>query len=165
MSGLNRAQLIGRLGRDPETRRTQAGDPVVTFSMATSETWKDKTSGERKERTEWHNIVIFNENLGRIAEAYLRKGSQAYISGQIRTREYTDRDGNQRRVTEIVLPRFDGDIVLLGDARGAAGEDSYGQTRARPAIQHDDKRMAMGDPAPNRAPPRASDVIDDEIPF
>lgn len=164
MSGLNKAELIGHLGRDPETRRTQAGDPVVGFSLATSETWRDKTTGDRKERTEWHNVVIWNEKLGQIAEQYLKKGSQVFVEGQIQTREYTDRDGVSRKVTEIVLPRWGGRIVLLGAPRGAASDESYGRTTTRPAVQHDDKRMAMADPAPGRPAP-ARDVIDDDIPF
>src|SRR5258708_16806050 len=106
MAGLNKCCLLGHLGRDPETRRTTSGAAVVSFSIATSESWKDKGSGERKERTEWHNIVIFNEGLGKIAETYLKKGSKVFLEGQMRTREYTDKDGGQRRTTEAVLAPF-----------------------------------------------------------
>src|ERR1700754_3692156 len=121
---VNKVILIGNLGRDPEVRRTNAGDSVVSFSVATTESWRDKESGERTDRTEWHNVVIFNENLGKIAEQYCKKGSKIYLEGQLQTREYTDRDGNQRKATEVVLQRFRGELTLL-DSRGggAAGED------------------------------------------
>jgi single-strand DNA-binding protein len=97
MSGsVNKVILIGNLGRDPEVRRMNSGDPVVSFSIATTESWRDKASGERKERTEWHNVVIFNDALGKIAEQYCKKGTKVYLEGQLQTRDYTDRDGNQR---------------------------------------------------------------------
>lgn len=117
---VNKVILVGNLGRDPEVRRLSSGDPVVNFSIATSETWKDKSSGERKEKTEWHNVVIYNENLGRVAEQYLKKGSKVYIEGQLQTREYTDKEGQQRRTTEVVLQRFRGELAIL-DSRGGGG--------------------------------------------
>src|ERR1700680_5106047 len=101
MAGVSKVILVGSLGRDPEVRRTTAGDPIVNFSIATSESWRDKASGERKERTEWHRIVIFNENLAKVAEQYLRKGSKVYIEGQLQTRKYTDKDGQERQSTEV----------------------------------------------------------------
>ena len=132
---INKVILVGNLGRDPEVRRTGAGDPIVSFSVATSESWRDKASGERKERTEWHNIVIFNENLGKIAEQYCKKGTKIYLEGQLQTREYADRDGNQRKTTEVVLTRFRGELTLLdsrgrGDAGSAfeASNNSFGRT-------------------------------------
>src|SRR5579862_1568515 len=94
---VNKVILVGNLGNDPEVRRLNSGDQVVNFRVATSETWRDKNSGERKERTEWHNVVIFNENLGKVAEQYCKKGTKVYLEGQLQTREYTDKDGNQRR--------------------------------------------------------------------
>jgi len=112
---VNKVILIGRVGRDPESRNFSNGGGVVSFSLATSEHWKDRESGERKEKTEWHNISIFNENIGKIASQYVKKGSRVYIEGQIQTREYTDKDGNQRKATEIVLPKFGGAIELLDD--------------------------------------------------
>lgn len=121
---LNKVMLIGNLGRDPEVRRLGSGDPVVNFSIATSETWRDKASGERKERTEWHNIVIFNENLAKVAEQYLKKGTKVYIEGQLQTREYQDKDGNQRKTTEIVLQRYRGELTIL-TGRGEGGDESY----------------------------------------
>ena len=122
---VNKVILIGNLGRDPEVRRTGAGDPIVSFSIATTESWRDKASGERKDRTEWHNIVIFNEPLGRIAEQYCKKGTKVYIEGALQTREYTDRDGNARKSTEVVLQRFRGELALL-DSRGAGRDPDEG---------------------------------------
>lgn len=140
---MNRATLIGRLGRDPETRTTQGGSKVVSFSLATSERWKDKNSGEMKERTEWHNIVIWNENIGRIVESYCKKGSQILLEGQIQTREYTDKDGNQRRTTEIVLQGFNGLVKLLDSKRDGEAQQS----------------------APSQTTGSLRDQLDDEIPF
>ena len=117
---VNKVILVGNLGRDPETRRMTSGEPVVNLSLATSETWRDKTSGERKEKTEWHRVVIFNPNLADVAEKYLRKGSKVYIEGQLATRKWTDKDGQEKYSTEIVLNRFRGELVLL-DARGEGG--------------------------------------------
>lgn len=121
---VNKAILLGTLGRDPEVRTFQNGDRVVTFSMATTESWRDKTSGERKSRTEWHNVEIRNEQIGKIAEQYLSKGSSVFIEGQIHTREFTDKDGNQRKVTEIVVPRFGGSLTLVGDPKTRQSEPS-----------------------------------------
>ena len=127
MSGsVNKVILIGNLGRDPEVRRLNSGDPVVSFSLATTESWRDKATGERKDRTEWHNIVIYNENLGKIAEQYLKKGSKVYLEGQLQTREFTDKDSNQRKTTEVVLQRFRGELTLLDSrGRGEAGSDAF----------------------------------------
>src|ERR1700746_2743917 len=103
---VNKVILIGNLGKDPEVRRLNSGDPVVSLRIATSESWRDKASGERKERTEWHDVVIFNENLGKIAEQYLRKGSKIYVEGQLQNREWQDQQGNKRRSAGGVLQRF-----------------------------------------------------------
>src|ERR1700692_3271568 len=115
---VNKVILIGNLGRDPEVRRLTSGDPVVNLSIATSESWRDKATGERKERTEWHRVVIFNENLAKVAEQYLRKGSKVYLEGQLQTRKYTDKDGTERNSTEVVVPRFRGELTLL-DSRNS----------------------------------------------
>lgn len=123
MSGLNKVQLIGRLGADPEARSLNNGGQVVNLRLATSETWKDK-DGERKERTEWHQVVIFNEGLGNVAKSYLRKGSQCFIEGQIQTRKWTDQSGADRYSTEIVLQKFRGELLLL---------DSKSDTQQAPA--------------------------------
>jgi single-strand DNA-binding protein len=175
MSGsVNKVILVGNLGRDPEVRRTNAGDSVVSFGLATTESWRDKMSGERKERTEWHNIVIFNENLGKIAEQYCKKGSKVYLEGQLQTREYTDKDGNQRKATEVVLQRFRGELTLL-DSRGrgefsetdrSAGYESSGGSsfgRSSPMDRPMDKPAAR-QPA-TAGTGRTSDMIDDDIPF
>jgi single-strand DNA-binding protein len=169
MSGsVNKVILVGNLGRDPEVRRMGSGDPVVTFSLATTESWRDKATGERKDRTEWHNVVIFNENLGKIAEQYCKKGAKIYLEGQLQTREFTDKEGNQRKTTEVVLQRFRGELTLL-DSRSRGGEESaYGGASAggfgrqspmerAPASGAGGKSGGMGG--------RASDSIDDDIPF
>ena len=122
---VNKVILIGNLGKDPEVRRLNSGDQVVSFSLATSETWRDKTSGERKERTEWHNIVIFNENLGKIAEQYCKKGSKVYIEGQMQTRKWQDQSGADNYTTEIVLQRFRGELTLLDSRGGGEARDSF----------------------------------------
>lgn len=125
MAGVNKVILVGNLGRDPEARNMPSGGKVVSFSIATSDTWNDKASGERKEKTQWHRIAIFNEKLGEIAEKYLKKGSKVYLEGQIETRKYTDKDGQEREITEIVLGRFKGELTLL-DSRGGGGEMGEG---------------------------------------
>ena len=117
---VNKVILVGNLGRDPEVRRMTSGEPIVNLSVATSESWRDKTSGERKEKTEWHRVVIFNENLAKVAEQYLRKGSKVYLEGQLATRKWTDKDGQEKYSTEVVLNRFRGELVML-DARGEGG--------------------------------------------
>ncbi len=162
---VNKVILIGNLGRDPEVRRTGAGDAVVSFSVATTESWRDKGTGERKDRTEWHNVVIFNENLGKVAEQYCKKGSKVYLEGQLQTREFTDREGNQRKTTEVVLQRFRGELTLL-DSRGGGGreggEDEGGQSfgRSSPMQRTPERR-----PATAGGGPRMSEIIDDDIPF
>ncbi len=120
MAGVNKVILVGNLGADPEVRRMNNGDPVVNLRIATSESWKDKQSGERREKTEWHRVVIFNEHLARVAENYLKKGSKVYVEGQLTTRKWQDRDGNDKYTTEIVLNRFRGELQML-DSRGEGG--------------------------------------------
>lgn len=151
---VNKVILVGNLGRDPEVQRFPQGGQAVKFSVATSESWQDRNSGERREKTEWHNVVIYNENLGRVAEQYLRKGSKVYLEGQLQTREYNDKDGNQRKVTEIVLQRFRGELTLL-DSRGGDRMVEEGGGNDRPA------------PVPRRSAPPAMGRgdLDDEVPF
>jgi single-strand DNA-binding protein len=157
MSSLNQVQLIGNLGRDPETRRTNAGNPVVSFSIATSETWRDKASGERREAVEWHNIVVFNENIAKVAEQYLRKGHKVYVQGQLQHRKYTDKDGVERRATEVVLKAFDAKLVLLERAdRPAPSESDYGHQRVSAIDGTRSPPAGSGRPAPD---------LDDDIPF
>ena len=118
---VNKVILVGNLGADPEIRRLNSGDPVVNIRIATSESWRDKNSGERKEKTEWHNVVIFNDNLAKVAEQYLKKGMKVYVEGQLQTRKWQDQTGNDRYTTEVVLQKFRGELQML-DARGQGGD-------------------------------------------
>jgi len=157
---VNKVILVGNLGRDPESRTMQSGGKVVSFSIATSESWNDKASGERKEKTQWHRIAIFNEKLGEIAERYLKKGSKVYLEGSLESRKYTDKDGNERETTEVVLARFRGELTLLDSRGGEAGEGG-GYSRA-PAAPRQNAAPARGS-APSWDAP--SSDLDDEIPF
>ena len=123
MASVNKVILVGNLGKEPEVRSMQSGDRVASFPIATSERWKDKATGERKEKTEWHKVTIFDERLVKIAEKYLRKGSKVYLEGQLQTRKWNDQNGQERYTTEIVLQRFRGDLTLL-DAK-SDGETSF----------------------------------------
>jgi single-strand DNA-binding protein len=118
---VNKVILVGNLGRDPEIRRTQDGRPIANLRVATSESWKDRNSGERREKTEWHSVVIFNENLCKVAEQYLRKGSKVYIEGQLQTRKWQDQQGQERYSTEVVLQGFNGQLTMLDGRPGASG--------------------------------------------
>ncbi|MCP5381977.1 MAG: single-stranded DNA-binding protein [Kordiimonadaceae bacterium] len=118
---VNKVILIGNLGRDPEIRHTQDGSPIVQLSVATSDTWKDRATGERRERTEWHRVVIFNEHLCKVAENYLKKGSKVYVEGSLQTRKWTDQQGVEKYTTEVVLQRFNGELTML-DGRGEGGD-------------------------------------------
>jgi single-strand DNA-binding protein len=149
---LNKVMLIGNLGRDPEVRHTADNNPVVQLNVATSDVWKDRQSGERRERTEWHRVVIFNENLGRIAQDYLRKGSKVYLEGQLQTRKWTDQQGQEKYTTEIVLQRFRGELVLL-DSRGEGGGGGGGSSGG-------DYESGSGGGRSS-----SSETLDDEIPF
>ncbi|MFO1059260.1 MAG: single-stranded DNA-binding protein [Dongiaceae bacterium] len=134
---VNKVILIGNLGRDPEIRTLQDGTKVANFTLATSESWKDRNSGERRERTEWHRVAVFNDRLAEIVERYLRKGAKVYVEGQLQTRKWTDQQGQERYTTEIVLQRFRGELTMLdgrGDGGGAgAGGGGYGEGPAEPA--------------------------------
>ncbi len=161
---VNKVILVGNLGKDPEVRRLNSGDPVVSFSLATSESWRDKTTGERKERTEWHNIVIFNENLGKIAEQYCKKGTKVYVEGQLQTRKWQDQSGNDRYTTEIVLTRFRGELQLLdsrggGEARDSFPDENGSRSFARPSIGGGERKPALSGGGAGPGP------IDDDIPF
>jgi len=136
---VNKVILVGNLGKDPEVRRMTSGEPVVNLSVATSETWRDKASGERKERTEWHRVVIFNENLAKVAEQYLRKGAKVYLEGALQTRKWTDKEGAERYSTEVVLQRFRGELVML-DSRGEGGgaRERVGAGEAPASFQRDE---------------------------
>src|SRR3954469_10216562 len=126
---VNKVILVGNLGKDPEIRRTNDGRPIANLSVATSESWRDKNTGERKEKTEWHRVVIFSEGLCKIAEQYLKKGAKVYLEGQLQTRKYTDKDGVEKYSTEVVLQKYRGELVML-DGRGEGG----GERAERPAM-------------------------------
>lgn len=161
---VNKVILVGNLGKDPEVRTLQSGAKVCNLSVATSESWNDRQSGERKERTEWHRVVIFNDRLADVAERYLRKGRKVYLEGAIETRKYTDQSGQEKYTTEVVLRNFRGELVLLdsaGGAEGGAGESGGYRERA-PA-----QRATAGAPrssGPSWDAPKGGD-LDDEIPF
>ena len=171
---VNKVILVGNLGRDPEARNMQSGGKVVSFSVATSETWNDRASGERKEKTQWHRVAIFNEKLGEIAEKYLKKGSKVYLEGALESRKYTDKDGQEREITEVVISRFKGELTLL-DGRGGGGEmgegggGGYGGGRSsgggygggeRPA-----GRSGGGGGGGWASKPKGGADLDDDIPF
>lgn len=156
---VNKVILIGNLGKDPEVRRMQDGRPVVNLSVATSDTWRDKATGERRERTEWHRVVIFNENLCRIAEQYLKKGQKVYLEGSLQTRKWQDQQGVDKYTTEVVLQGFNGHLTML-DRAGGGGSSEMSESGSE-----------FGSPGPTRerAPALAGagrrDDMDDEIPF
>ena len=157
---VNKVILVGNLGRDPEVRHTQDGKSIVNLSLATSESWRDKSTGERKEKTEWHRVVIFNEALAKVAEQYLKKGSTVYIEGQLQTRKYTDKDGVEKYSTEVVLQNFRGELTMLGGraggegAGGFGGGDDFGQS------------SPMERPRSGAAKPQSfTRDLDDEVPF
>jgi single-strand DNA-binding protein len=164
---VNKVILIGNLGADPEIRRTQDGRPVANLRLATSDSWKDKTTGERKEKTEWHRVVIFNENLCRIAEQYLKKGSKVYIEGALQTRKWQDQSGQDRYSTEVVLQGFRGELTLLDRAGSAGGGSGGGDFGA------DVSSGEFGSSGPTRKVAAAAGAgarsprgdMDDEIPF
>tara|TARA_X000000950_G_scaffold169256_1_gene206475 strand:+ start:63 stop:557 length:495 start_codon:yes stop_codon:yes gene_type:complete len=153
MSGsVNKVTLVGNLGRDPEIRAMQNGDKIVQLSVATSDRWKDKNSGEQRERTEWHRVVIFNDGLGRIAEQYLKKGSTVYLEGQLQTRKWTDQQsGQDKYTTEVVLQRYKGELTLLGSRPENQVENQYNNTQIDPTEQISEPNIASD--------------LDDEIPF
>jgi single-strand DNA-binding protein len=165
MAGVNKVILVGNLGDDPEARSLNNGGEVVNLRVATSETWKDR-DGQRQERTEWHRVVIFNENLGRVAKSYLRKGSKVYLEGQLQTRKWTDQSGADRYSTEIVLQRFRGELVLL-DSKGSSGGGSYGDDFGGGYESGGGSGGGFGAaprPQPRPSPAFDSD-LDDDVPF
>jgi len=162
MSGVNKVILVGRLGKDPETKEFGNGGRVVKFSLATSENWRDKNSGEKREKTEWHNVVIFNEGIGKIASQYLKKGSEVYLEGQLQTRKWQDQSGADKYTTEVVLQNFNSNLTLLGGRDGGeggggsydrgssagGGRDFGGGAAKKPAMAND-----------------FADDLDDDVPF
>ncbi len=166
---VNKVILVGNLGADPEIRRLNSGDPVVNLRIATSETWRDKNSGERKEKTEWHSVVIFNDNLAKVAEQYLKKGMKVYIEGALQTRKW-EKDGIERYTTEIVLQKFRGELQML-DSRGQGGDQEigYGGPSSRGGGGRSDFGQSgtddYGRGGGGRSMPSSSRDLDDEIPF
>ncbi|GGE24773.1 single-stranded DNA-binding protein [Aureimonas endophytica] len=180
MSGsVNKVILVGNLGADPEVRRLQSGDAVVNMRIATSESWRDKDSGERRDRTEWHNVVIFNDGLAKVAEQYLKKGSTVYVEGQLQTRSWEDQSGQKRYSTEIVLQKFRGELQMLGDRPAGGGRDADRQD-----AQRGDERESQRDSSASRSSRGSRDSygsqkgrsavpderqrqydLDDEVPF
>jgi len=157
---VNKVILVGNLGKDPEIRRTQDGRPIANLSVATSETWRDKATGERKEKTEWHRVVIFNEGLCKVAEQYLKKGAKVYIEGQLQTRKWTDQSGAEKYSTEVVLQGFNSTLTML-DGRGGGGGGSFADEGAGD--------FGSSSPAPRRVAAggggRSNNDMNDDIPF
>ena len=150
MASVNKVILVGNLGRDPEVRHTQDGKPIVNLSVATSESWKDRNTGERKERSEWHRVVIFNEGLAKIAEQYLKKGSTVYLEGQLQTRKWTDKDGVEKYSTEVIVQGFNSSLKMVGGrSEGDAGDAGESAEDFKAAV-----RKTFADPG-----------LDDEVPF
>ena len=165
---VNKVTLIGNLGRDPEVRSTQDGMKIVNLSLATSENWKDRNSGERRERTEWHRVVIFNENLARVAEQYLRKGSKIYVEGQLQTRKWTDQNCQDRYTTEVVLQRYRGELTMLdgrGEGGGGGGYGGGGGFNQDQGYGGGGGDMGGGGMGGGAAPVGGPSDLDDEIPF
>jgi single-strand DNA-binding protein len=174
---VNKVTLIGNLGKDPEVRMTQGGQKIVNLTVATSESWNDKISGERKEKTEWHRVVIFNERVGEVAEKYLKKGRKVYIEGALQTRKWTDTSGQEKYTTEVIIERFRGDLVLIDSNRGEEGGAGYGgggesggyrggnNGASRPAAGAGASRGGSGGGGPSWEPAGGGGDLDDEIPF
>jgi single-strand DNA-binding protein len=158
---VNKVILVGNLGRDPEIRSMQSGDKVCNLSVATSERWKDRNSGEMQEKTEWHRVVIFDQKLAEVAEKYLRKGAKVFLEGQLQTRKWTDQSGVEKYTTEVVLQRFRGELVML-DSRGDSGGGGGGYDSGPSDYGNSQPAMAGGGGGGGG---RMSDDLDDEIPF
>ncbi|MBS0960700.1 MULTISPECIES: single-stranded DNA-binding protein [Acetobacter] len=174
---VNKVTLVGNLGKDPEVRTSQNGMKIVSFSLATSDTWNDRQSGERRERTEWHRVVIFNERLADVAERFLRKGRKVYLEGTLQTRKWTGQDGQERYTTEVVIERFRGELVLIDSRAGGDDDDGssqgggYGYDRGGNSGGYSAPRQ--NNPAPRQNTPAqggwdapgGNNDLDDEIPF
>lgn len=161
---VNKVILVGNLGRDPEVRTMQDGNPVVNLSVATSENWRDRNTGERREKTEWHRVVIFNENLAKVAQNYLKKGSKVYVEGQLQTRKWTDQSGVEKYSTEVVLQRFRGELTMLdGRSEGAGG--GFSDNQSGYGGQQGAGAAGGGFGGGSAAPAGGAADLDDEIPF
>lgn len=165
---VNKVILVGNLGADPEIRRTQDGRPIANLSIATSESWRDKNTGEKRDKTEWHRVVIFSEGLCKVAENYLRKGAKVYIEGQLQTRKWQDQQGVDKYSTEVVLQGFNGTLTMLdgrGDNAGGGGGGDYGGGQQMGYGGASSGAASSGAGGPSAAPAGMADDMDDEIPF
>lgn len=167
---VNKVILVGNVGRDPEIRRTQDGRPIANISLATSDTWRDKSSGERRERTEWHRVVVFSEPLCRVVEQYVRKGSKLYIEGQLQTRKWTDQSGQEKYSTEVVLQGFNGSLTMLDGRSGASSGmqeegGGYGADSGGFGSGGGDFGESKGGDRSGGSKPSFDKALDDEIPF
>ena len=163
---VNKVTLVGNLGRDPDVRASQDGSKIVNLSIATSDRWKDRNSGEQRERTEWHRVVIFNENIARIAEQYLRKGSTVYVEGQLQTRKWTDQQGVEKYTTEVVISRFKGELTLLGgrnDTQQMGSGDRAMQDPYQSSQNSSNTQLPSSASGSGQLPPMND--LDDDIPF
>lgn len=165
MSSVNKVIIVGNLTKDPETRRLPDGNPVVNIRVATSDRWRDRNSGERRERSEFHAVVIFNENLAKVAEQYLRKGSKVYLEGSLQTRKWTDQNGQERYTTEVVLQRFRGELTILDGKRDDAGPRDMADAERQYAQRGGRDLSAEADRAYDRNVAGAGAPLDDDIPF
>jgi single-strand DNA-binding protein len=165
---VNKVILVGNVGKDPEVRTSQDGTKIVNFSLATSENWTDRASGERKERTEWHRVVVFNDRIGEVVEKYVRKGRKVYVEGSLQTRKWTDQAGVEKYSTEVVIGRFRGELTLLdgrSDGEGAAEGGGYQRERAPAARPAAAAAPRSGGGGPSWDAPKSGGDLDDEIPF
>ena len=162
MPSVNKVILIGHLGQNPDSKTTNTGGKIVSFSVATTESWKDKSTGEKKDRTEWHRVVIFNENLASVAERYLKKGSKVYLEGQLQTRKWTDNSGQEKYTTEVVLQKFGGSLLCL-DGR-PSGEEGHVSQQAVHSVVSDAENARNAHKPSSRHEPQG-DIFDDDIPF
>ena len=169
MAGVNKVILVGRLGKDPETKEFGNGGRVVKFSLATSENWRDKNSGERKEKTEWHNVVIFNEGIGKVASQYLKKGSEVYLEGSLQTRKWQDQSGADKYTTEVVLQNFNSNMTLLGGrdsgGEGGGGGGDYGNRSSGGGGGYGGGAPSGGGAKKPAYGSDFSDDLDDDVPF
>lgn len=160
---VNKVILIGNLGRDPETRTTQGGQKIVNLTVATSESWKDRATGEKKEQTEWHRLVIFNERLADVADRFLKKGDKVYVEGKLQTRKWTDQSGQERYTTEIVLPKFGGELTIVSSQSRSGGDSPNGENQAQSTPRPENKPKDGQSYGGGWDSPGGD--LDDEIPF
>jgi single-strand DNA-binding protein len=171
MSGsVNKVILIGNLGKDPRISRLNSGEQIASFTLATSETWRDKATGERKEKTEWHNVVVYNENIAKVVEQYCKKGTKVYLEGQLQTRKWQDKETNaDRYTTEVVLQRFRSELTLLDSRNGGEGRESFGGGEERPAFgggaRGGERRPALAPAGGGSRGGGGSPDLDDDLPF